>query len=98
MLKITRYFTQYSKTYSINLREHGLGEITISRHTNVDGTEWKPATVNWAGCGDQARHLTERFINALNIAAYLCGTLNTGEAVTEPYILNSIQDEIVPVK
>lgn len=95
MLKITRYFTKYSKTYRINLREQGLGEITISRHTTVDGTEWKPATVNWAGCGDQPRHLTEQFVFALNTATYLCGTLNTGEEVTQAL---AIQDESVPAK
>lgn len=95
MLKITRYFTQYSKTYRINMREDGLGEITISRHTTVDGSSWKPATVNWAGCGDQARHLTERFSSALTVAAYLCGTLNTGEEVSKTL---AIIDETVPLQ
>lgn len=93
MLKITRYFTQYSKTYRINMREDGLGEITISRHRSLDG--WKPATVNWAGCGDQTHHLTERFFSALEVAAYLCSTLNTGEEVSKTI---AIIDENVPLK
>lgn len=75
-IKIVKHFSQYTQYYRIYWRESMIGEITVSRNTTIDGTGWKPAEINWPGCGDQSELSTMIFMLALQIAIYLCRTLN----------------------
>jgi hypothetical protein len=69
-MKITKYFTRVSQTYTINLREYSLGEIHISRHFEY-GNGWSQPTVNWGGCGNVSVEQLETFEKALGIAKHL---------------------------
>jgi len=74
-IRIVKHFGPYAETFRINLQPCSLGEITVSRHTNVEGTEWKSPNINWPGCGDKTREQTAIFLLALQIAVFLAGVL-----------------------
>ena len=81
---ITKYNTRFSKSYTINLREFGLGEISISQHHKLSGIEgeWEEPTVNWCACGSKPVEDAVIFTDALTIAKHLCDCLAKDEIPT----------------
>lgn len=77
-MKITKYFTQFSRSYTVNLREERLGEISISQHVKMGTnlTDWETPYINWAGCGSQSVESAEKFIKGLQVATRLVYCLN----------------------
>ena len=85
---ITKYFTNFSQSYRINLRGNDLGEITISRHMSMDSTPtWSPAYINWCSCGEKSPKDTLTFTEALTVARHLAECLDNQQtpsvAITE---------------
>lgn len=76
-MKITKHFNKFTQMYTICLREHKLGEMSVIRASDFEGT-WLPVTINWAGCGSQTVEQTKRFEEALTVARGLAMLLETG--------------------
>lgn len=83
-MKITKYFTRFTKQIAICLREHGLGQITISRILDyTDDDVWLPSYISWSGCGSQTIDNAGIFISAMKKAVYLAAKMDKDEEITE---------------
>lgn len=91
-MKITKYFTQFSRSYTICLREYKLGEIIISSHCSFTHEYvFSKPEINWAGCGGQDINKTEIMIKALKVATVLAGSINS--TMTEEEVKLTLNSE-----
>jgi hypothetical protein len=85
-MKITKYFTKYSQSITICLREpHNLGEIIVSRHVELgtDSMEWQSSSINWCACGDKSIEKTKIFAAAMQKACELAAKMDSGTITDE---------------
>jgi hypothetical protein len=86
-MKITKYFTKYSQSVTISLRDpHNLGEITIGRHMEMgtDTMVWEQTKINWCACGSQTIAQTIIFSDAMKVAIEIAKQMESGN-VSETY-------------
>lgn len=88
-MKITKYFTLYSRQFTICLREYNLGQITITSHVPIENPIlFQSPTISWASCGGQLISKVDIFYKALDVARSLSSIINS--SLTEDEIINLI--------
>jgi hypothetical protein len=89
-MQIRKHFTKWTQTYTIDLREFNMGEITVSRQENdtmmIGDENWLAPEINWCGCGGQSIQNANRFYKAMKIAEILAWLLVDNREFTKEHV------------
>lgn len=86
-LKVDSYFSPFTKMFTINLGDYGLGHIEIRKNRDGLTDKWNDVILNWGGCGKVSIQNTAIFHDALEIAQLLAYSINNNLKADVTYIL-----------